>query len=41
MARKHLLDKKVIGGDNNNSKMVLVPIHELMKGDMNGSQHGN
>jgi hypothetical protein len=37
VARKHLLDKKVIGGDNNNSKMVLVPIHELMKGDMHGS----
>ena len=37
VARKHLLDKKVIGGDNNNSKMVLVPIQELMKGDMHGS----
>ena len=37
VARKHLLDKKVIGGDNNNSKMVLVPIHELMKGYMHGS----
>ena len=37
VARKHLLDKKVIGWDNNNSKMVLVPIHELMKGDMHGS----
>jgi hypothetical protein len=37
VAKKHFQDKKVIGGDNNNSKMVLVPIHELMKGDMHGS----
>ena len=37
VARKHLLEKKVIGGDNNNSKMLLVTIHELMKGDMHGS----
>ena len=37
IARKHLLDKKVIGGDNGNTKMVLVPIHELMKGEVHGS----
>ena len=37
VSTKQLLDKRVIGGDNNNSKMVLVPIHELMKGDMHGS----
>tara|TARA_R100000700_G_C3052015_1_gene70879 strand:+ start:39 stop:422 length:384 start_codon:yes stop_codon:yes gene_type:complete len=40
IARKHL-DKKTVGGDNDDSKMVLVPINELMRGEQSGSQHGN
>ena len=36
IARKHL-DKKTVGGDNDDSKMVLVPINELMRGEQSGS----
>ena len=36
IARKHL-DKKAVGGDNDDSKMVLVPLNELMRGENIGS----